>query len=223
MDVASLYASGRGNVTSLVQGLTQIELDRPCPATPGWSAKDVVGHLTGVAADVVGGRMDGAGKPAWTAHQVTTRRSLPVADVLDEWASVAPQLEAMLSEAPSLATSLVCDIACHEHDLRGGLGRPGGRDADLVDQARQTGVGLLDGRLRRAGAPGLRILAGQTEWIVGPGGPVATLTVEPFALFRTLFGRRSRAQMATFSWAGDPDPYLGHLGLFPPADVDLDE
>ena len=68
MDVASLYASGRGNVTSLVQGSTQLELDRPCPATPGWSLKDVVGHLTGVAADVVAGRMDGAGKPAWTAY-----------------------------------------------------------------------------------------------------------------------------------------------------------
>jgi uncharacterized protein (TIGR03083 family) len=208
----------------MVRDLTELQLDRPVPATPGWSVRDVVSHLTGVAADVTAGCMDGAGTAAWTARQVAMRRPLAFTDVLDEWASVAPQLQLMLSDGPpGLAMRVICDIACHEHDIRGGLGRPGGRDSDVVDQACQTGVGYLDSRLRRAIAPGLRLLADGTEWIVGPGGPAATLTVEPFTLFRTLFGRRSRGQMASLAWAGDPDPYVDHLALFAPADSDLEE
>ena len=224
MDAGSLYAGGRNRIAELVGDLPPSELDRPAPATPGWTVKDVVGHLAGVAADVTAGRMAGAGTPAWTAAQVDARRSRDLAGVLDEWASLAPGLEAMLAGAPTaVANRIVCDVACHEHDIRGALGRPGARDSDTVDLALQAGVDYLDRGLRDAGAPGLTVRSEHTEWFVGQDPPAATLTAEPFTLFRLLFGRRSLAQMAALDWTGSPDLYLDHLSVFDPAVDDIDE
>jgi uncharacterized protein (TIGR03083 family) len=224
MHAGSLYAESRARITELVGDVTPAQLVQEVPATPGWTVKDVVGHLTGVAADVMAGRLEGAGTPPWTAAQVAARRGAPLADTLDEWAAVAPALETMLATAPPpVSHRLVSDIACHEHDLRGALVRPGARDSDAVDQAIQAGVGFLDRRLVDCGGPGMRLRSEMTEWVVGPGKPVTTLSTDSFTLFRLLFGRRSRAQMAALAWTGDAEPYLGHLALFGPATSDLDE
>jgi uncharacterized protein (TIGR03083 family) len=224
MDAGSLYAAGRVSITELVADLAPAELECPVPATPGWTVKDLVGHLAGVAADVTAGQLEGAGTPPWTARQVEDRRPRPMGEVLAEWSSLGPGLETMMSGAsPAVANRLVCDVACHEHDLRGALKRPGGRDSDTVDQALQAGVGALDRRLRDGGCRGLRLRAAETEWFVGPDQPGVSLTAEPFVLFRLLFGRRSRAQMAALQWTGDPGPYLDHLAVFEPPVADLDE
>jgi hypothetical protein len=34
--------------------------------------------------------------------------------------------------------------------------------------------------------------------------------------FRALFGRRSAAQLLTYDWQGNPEPYFGLLSLFGP-------
>lgn len=224
MHAGLIYADSRARVVGLVGDLNPAQLDQAVPATPGWTVKDVVGHLTGVAADVMAGRLEGGGTPPWTAAQVAARRDVPVADTLDEWAAAATALEAMLATAPpQVSHRLVSDIACHEHDLRGALGCPGARDSEAVDQAIQAGVGFLDGRLVNSGGPGMRLRSATTEWVVGPGKPLVTLTTDSFTLFRLLFGRRSRAQMAALAWTGDAAPYLDHLALFGPATSDLDE
>jgi uncharacterized protein (TIGR03083 family) len=224
MNAGSLYAAGRVRITELVGDLPPRDLERPVPATPNWTAKDLVGHLAGVAADVTAGRIEGAGAPPWTARQVDERRPRPIGQVLDEWTALAPSVETMLSGAPPpVANRLICDVACHEHDLRGALERPGARDSDTVDQALQAAVGYLDSRLHKGGCRGLRLQAAETEWFVGPDQPGVSLTAEPFELFRLLFGRRSRRQMAAFRWTGDPSPYLDHLALFEPPVADLDE
>jgi uncharacterized protein (TIGR03083 family) len=224
MNAGSLYAAGRVRITAMVGDLPPNDLERRVPATPDWTTKDLVGHLAGVAADVTAGRLEGAGAPPWTARQVEERRPRPISEVLDEWTALAPDIETMLSGAPPVvANRMVCDIACHEHDLRGALKRPGARDSDTVDQALQAGVGYLDSRLHEDGCRGLRLQAAETEWFVGPDQPGVSLTAEPFELFRLLFGRRSRSQMAALHWTGDPSPYLDHLAVFEPPVADLAE
>ena len=224
MEAPGLYDSGRARIAALVGALPDADLGRPVPSTPGWTVKDLVGHLAGVASDLTSGRVDAAGSPAWTARQVHERRSLPLRAVLDEWASVAASLGVAMASAPTpVWRCLVCDMACHEHDLRGALQRPGARHTDAVDFARQAGVGLVHTRLRRAGTGGLRVVAGATEWFIGPGDPTATLSVEPFELFRLLYGRRSRPQIAALAWSGDPTAYVDHLALLEPATTDLTE
>ena len=84
-------------------------------------------------------------------------------------------------------------------------------------------LGLQISALRDAGVPGLTVRSDHTEWFVGQDPPAATLTAEPFTLFRLLFGRRSLAQMAALDWTGSPDLYLDHLSVFDPAVDDIDE
>jgi uncharacterized protein (TIGR03083 family) len=224
MEAPGLYDSGRARVAALVGGLPDDELARPVPATPEWTVKDLVGHLAGAASDLTSGRVDDVCSPASTGRQVQERRTRPLASVLDEWESVAPALEMVMASAPkAVGRRLVCDVACHEHDLRGALERPSARQTDTVDFALQAGIGQVHLRLGRAGSNGLRLVAGSTEWLIGPGDPAATLTVEPFELFRLLYGRRSRPQMAALAWVGDPTGYVEHLALFEPATTDLTE
>ena len=49
----------------------------------------------------------------------------------------------------------------------------------------------------------LRLVSGNQEWVIGPGEPAATATVDSdFELLRALIGRRSITQVG-WKWDGD--------------------
>ncbi|MGZ4567789.1 MAG: hypothetical protein ACXVFZ_13440 [Blastococcus sp.] len=65
-----------------------------------------------------------------------------------------------------------------------------------------------------------------TEVTVGPdasGEEPVVLRTTTFEAFRWRLGRRSRGQLAALDWSGDPEPYLDHLCVFGPAEVDVVE
>ena len=162
----------QGRITGIVSALPEDQLLAPVPCTPGWTCRMMLCHLVGVPADVAGGRVDGAGTPPWTAAQVEARCERAVQELLDEWAEVAPQLEKMLDGGSPVARTLA-DIVCHEHDLRGALGRPGARDSEAVDFALQMVIGGLGNRITEAGLPALHLKAENQE---GKSGPATRLT-----------------------------------------------
>ena len=43
---------------------------------------------------------------------------------------------------------------------------------------------------------------------IGDGEPEASVTVDRTALWRSLHGRRTRAQVLAFDWHGDGEPYV---------------
>jgi uncharacterized protein (TIGR03083 family) len=210
-----LYAEARGRITDIVSGLSDDQLQAPVPCTPGWTVRDLLSHVVGVAADVTSGRTEGGGSPPWTAAQVEARRDRSVKELLDEWAEVGPQLEKLLDEVPPVQRTLA-DITCHEHDLRGAVGQPGARDSGNVDFALQMGVAGLGSRITEAGLPALRLKSGNQEWEVGSGEPVVTVTADAFDLQRSLFGRRSLDQIRALQWDGDSEPYLPVFSVFTP-------
>jgi hypothetical protein len=212
------YRESRERITALVTELSATELDRPVAATPGRTVRD----LGGVPVEITAGGIDGVSTPTWSQSRIDLSR-VELETVLEEWAAMGPAIESLADRSVAVGDRLVADVACHEHDLRGALDRPGERDSATVDQARQASVLRLDGRLKSEGAAGLRLRAAETEWILGPAEPAATLTTDPFTLFRLLFGRRSRAQLAALAWTADPDRYLDLLGQYPPAVADLVE
>jgi hypothetical protein len=119
--------------------------------------------------------------------------------------------------APGSTAFVVADIAVHEHDIRSALGAGGARGSATVDDALQTGMLALDRRLRSHGLGALEVNGGESSWLLGarPGsGTGATVAAEPFELFRALFGRRSPAQVARFSWTGDSQPYIARFSAF---------
>lgn len=221
-DFGAIYAETRQRIAALTSGLSQEQLELAAPATPGWRVRDIVCHLTGGAADFVSGNLGGAGGEAWTAAQVTARGETPYEDVIAEWEKAAAQLEPAFEDGPPQMGFLIADIGEHEHDIRGALRQAGARDSAAVQAGTQVMTGGVSRMLSGAGLA-LRIRSGNQEWELGDGEPGATVTAEPFELFRALAGRRSVQQVAQWRWDGDPSRYFGLMSVFPLRATDLAE
>ncbi|HEX3547413.1 MAG TPA: maleylpyruvate isomerase family mycothiol-dependent enzyme, partial [Mycobacterium sp.] len=129
-------------------------------ACPGWTVRDVVAHLAAVAEDWVGGRRSGPPTDEQTAAQIARFGGRDVTEILAAWADSAAQLDRMAETAgvePPLG-----DIACHEHDIRGALGRPGARDSSAVGYSTDRLLTNL-----RTPAP-LRVTVEDAEYHSGP-------------------------------------------------------
>jgi uncharacterized protein (TIGR03083 family) len=246
-DLARLYRDTRERLTALVAGLDEAALATPVPACPGWLVQDVVAHLAAIVEDALAGRLTGPPSEEETAVQVARYKGRPMTRTLAEWTAGAPQFEEIISAFD--VPPAVIDVASHEQDIRGALGRPGARDTEAIWQ---MGGWLLRGL--RSPVP-LRVTVEDAEFRVGPPGdgraaaepspgagrkeagraaaepsagaggeePVLGLTTTRFEAFRWRMGRRSRDQLAALDWSGDPAPVLDHLVVFGPARTDVIE
>lgn len=219
----AIYDDARRRICELAAELSPEQLDTIVPATPEWTARQVVAHLTGVAADAVHGRTEGAPGPGWTAAQVAGREGRSLDGVVAEWAEVGEGVRAALT-ARKMPLQIVHDVLTHEADLREafGLGRLPG---DVLDKAVPSVAKAVVTGIAGDGA--LVVRAGDQEYRGGPGGDGdgdgVTLTVDPYELYRGLISRRSRKQIANWDWTG-PDPavarYVDALPVFGPRDDD---
>ena len=224
-DYASAYRELRTRVTELVRDMDPAQLDAVAPATPSWRVRDIVAHMAGVCDDVAHGNLEGVGSDAWTDAQVEKRRERPIDEVLDDWNEHALQVEAVMNDLGPQMGQMLADAATHEQDIRGALGRPGGRESDAGRIGVEWALPLLGMRLAAQGKGTLRIEHEDGTAEIGHGDPVTTLRTTRFELSRALTGRRSHAQMAALDWDGPLDP--GELvlapGLFDPPAADLVE
>lgn len=249
MDIGATYAETRERVNKLLADVSEDDARKQVPACPDWTVHDVVAHLAGGCADILAGNLDGVATDAWTAAQVDARRDQSLAELLDEWNDVGPQVEAFADAFPGRAgEQWLADQTTHEHDIRGALGAPGARDSDglAVGLNFLVTAGLASSFVSRGLGP-VRIEADSDSWVVGasePGGdvgellssaimggdtpdasgePVATLRTSRFELFRAGTGRRSRDQIAGFDWSVDPGPFVDAFEYGPftlrPADL----
>lgn len=201
------YAGTRQRINELVADVPDRWGDS-VPACPAWRVHDLLCHVAGVADDVLGGSLEGAGSDPWTEAQVASRRERSTAEVLEEWNGMAPQLEAALDSFGPAGHQLVMDTVTHEHDLRCALGAPGARDSEAV------GLGL--GWIVRAfhGATGAPVEVVETDgpertWSPpGDAVAVATLRAPSFELLRALSGRRTSDEVRSMVADGDADAVL---------------
>ena len=195
----------RERLDGLLRDRDPAALDAVCPVTPEWTGREVLAHLVGVDADILGGRLEGVGTDAWTAIQVEARQGRTVGDLLDEWAEIGPQVEAIAGAFGSAAGQWCFDAATHEHDLRLLLDAPGGRDADAVTIAADWLLARFGERLDGDGLPGVVVTLDDDDAVtVGTGTPPTALTVDRFEFFRAFCGRRSVAQIDAWAWSGPP-------------------
>jgi hypothetical protein len=175
-----------------------------------------VAHLAANAEDMVSGALAGPPTAEQTAAQIERMRERTLPELLDGWAKDAAQVEAD-APAPALRLPLI-DITSHEHDIRGGLARPGARDSEAVRVCSQV---LLQGL--RPPAP-VRVVVEDAEFRVGPeDGDELVLITKRFDALRWRMGRRSPAQLAAMQWSADPTAVLGNLFVFGPAKADVIE
>ncbi len=187
-DWAQLYRDHVDAVGALASDLTDDELATVVPATPAWTVREVIAHLAGVPADILSGRMDGAPSPQWSARHVSERIGLPVDALVAELRDSADAVAASVEGTDRPAT--VWNIVVHHADLHEALGR--GEMAAPMWQPVLDGVAPY-----KLGEQAVTVYAGDAAY--GGGGP--EVTVPPYELFRALFSRRSRSQIA--AWAGD--------------------
>jgi hypothetical protein len=202
---AVAYTDLRIRVAALVGAVDPLELERRAPATPNWRVRDVVGHLVGIADDVVHGRLDGIASDLWTAAQVDKRRSVPIGELLGDWEQYGPRFEKLLADAPEeIAGQALFDGMTHEHDVRHAISRPGARDCDATALSWEWFVGV-----RNAGdTAAIRFV---TEWgadVAGFGEPCVTVRAPRFELLRAMTGRRTLEEIAAYGWDPAPDPEL---------------
>jgi uncharacterized protein (TIGR03083 family) len=192
-DWADVYRSNVDAVTALAEGLTTEELSLRVPATPDWDVHDVLAHLAGGPADASSGRMDGAPSDEWTARHVGERSARTVDELVAELRGSVDEVVASLdgNESPAL----VWNLAVHHADLHEALGK--GAPPEPMWRP------VLDAIAPR--------MLGESA--------AAVDHVPDYELFRAIFSRRSRTQMA--GWGSSLDPtWLDQICVFGPRDDD---
>ncbi|MCA1727693.1 MAG: maleylpyruvate isomerase family mycothiol-dependent enzyme [Actinobacteria bacterium] len=244
IDLAKAYEETQRNLAALVRELPEDELSTTVPASPDWTVKDVVAHVTGIAADVSGGTLPeeldilramsdpehAAIRDAVTARQVGDRRDRSLEEILEEWdGALDPLLEMIRGErpfprpVPFADAVVVTDLAVHAQDVRNAVRRPGDRDSAGVSVSLTGYAATLGMKLGAAGLPALRLRYDGKERVVGQGEPGATVSAERYELVRALSGRRSRDQILAMEWEGDPGPYVDLIPAYGPREDALQE
>jgi hypothetical protein len=213
----------RARVTTLARAADVAAMDAMCPTTPEWRGRDVLAHLVGVDADILAGRLEGAGTDAWTAVQVDARRDHSVADLCAEWDETGPRVEAVAAAFGPVAGQWVFDACTHEHDLRLLLGAPGARDSDAVLTGGTWIPDRLGERLDATGRPALHLTLEDGPVTLGTGRPATGLRTTRFEMMRALAGRRSRTQIDAWDWDGTARTDDLARDPFPPPPHDVDE
>lgn len=218
MTPAEQYADVRTRITALVRDLDDERLATTVPGCPAWTVKELVGHCSAVVTDAVRGNLEGAGSDEWTARQVAERAGWSLDRIVEEWEASSAIVEGQLNDYPKgLSRTLIIDLVTHEHDLRGAIGAPGGRDSEAYEVGRKGFHVALAKQIEERGLPGLRLTADDGwSFDAGPDPQVTVNAPDSFELFRALSGRRSRAQVLAYDWSGDPEPYLPILSRFGP-------
>jgi uncharacterized protein (TIGR03083 family) len=239
-DLAAVYDETRQRISAVVSSLDDAALDTVAAATPGWTIRDLVAHLTGdlaalLASDLPTSFFSSFGDAAelaklnvWTERMVEERRTRPLADVLDEWATLTPKAWSLLTSSGQSPDELgfadrvlTTDIAVHEQDIYGALDVDRDRDCAALRIATSTYVGVMGLRLNGLGP--VQFVTAPKSYQAGEGEPAATARVDRFELFRALSGRRSPDQIRAWDWTGDPDPYLSLFYLYGPRSEPLVE
>ena len=206
-EMADLYDACLAEVETLAAGLTPEQLATVVPATPGWSVHQVLAHLAGSAADAAVGRMDGAPGEEWTARHVAEREGTAPAALAAELRSTQDAIAASTEDNPRPA--FVWNISVHLADLREALGLP------VLGPALWEPVLAAVAPYRLRDVPAT-LVAGDDRW--GAGG--AVVEVSRYELYRALFSRRSRAQMAAWRSPGLDAGQLDDLPVFGPREDD---
>jgi uncharacterized protein (TIGR03083 family) len=216
VDPIEEWTNAQRRVVELVAGLTAEQAATTVPACPDWTVRDLFSHMVGLGADVVAGNEPDDHGAAWTQAQVVARRGRDVASLVAEWEEVADPLRAwMRANGPRP----LGDVIIHEQDLRGALGVPGGQDtAGLIavrDRFLPRFAAAVDG------LPPVALRGGTWSWDSG-ADPVVVVEASDFDLARALVGRRSAAQLRSWTTRGDVEPYLSAfatLGGLPDRDL----
>lgn len=214
-----IYRRARTRVADLAATLNDAQLGAPVPATPRWTAHELLAHLVGCAADAVSGRVGGATSDQWTARHVEERRHHSVGELLDEWDRIGPLAESTLTEEQIFGPNLAADVICHEADLHEALGLSR-VDREHWEPFLEVMMRFVQKQLRHSTTLLIRDEEGQ-QWSCGSRGPTTMLCADGYELLRATYSRRSQGQIAAWQWTPAPvEQMIERFGFFGPRNDD---
>lgn len=221
MDAITEWTNAQGRVIELVESLDDEETQRVVPATPDWTVTQLLAHMVGLSADVLAGDEPEDHNSTWTQRQVDSRAGRALAELVGEWRPLTSPMQDYLRDHSPRPLN---DIVIHEQDLRGAVGRPGGRDTGGLAAVRDVMAERLASRVRQAHLPPVELRSPAWIFSTGDGDPGLELFAPDFDLIRALMTRRTAGQLRQWSRAGEIDRYLPvFAGLGPLPDQPLPE
>ncbi len=209
------YRRTRSRMIDVIRTTPSDAMAGVVPACPEWTAADLVAHCTGIPAALAAGDYPAGDQQEWLDGLVATRREVPIDAVIDEWLGLDGSLKPLLDGPGGL---LFDDLAVHEHDLRGSLGRPdhGALEVDVV--LPRTLAGLAE-PLRAAGLGSVEARDGHRTWRSHEAEPGWVLLTTPWEIARAVNSRRTAEELRAIPHEGDVEPFLAvldaHLPLPP--------
>jgi uncharacterized protein (TIGR03083 family) len=190
-DIADIYEQLRNDLSNLVGGLDREQLDTPVPATPGWTIKNIVAHVSAdatcvIAGDFPTGFFEAFGEESavrdvndWTARQIKDRKDRSLEDLLQEWKSSGTELVTMMrGEQPwpegLMAFTdrvLLADLTVHQQDIYGALGIQRDRESAPIKIGLSGYIATMGWRLTGANLAPLRVDLGDKSYVAGEGEP----------------------------------------------------
>ena len=207
-DVQAGFAPDLNALAELIRSLDAAALGRPTRCE-GWTVSDVAAHVAGSMADVVAGRLEGAGSPEWTARQVDERRGRSAAELADEVAGSAKVTDDLLAAfdddawagpAPAGVTgtlgdgvlALWYDAYLHADDIRAAVGLASVRGPGLHASV----VHVADTLTTNGWGPATLALDGLDEIAISGGSEQRRITGDPLAFVLAATGRAEAATVA---------------------------
>jgi uncharacterized protein (TIGR03083 family) len=205
VDAIAEWTNAQGRVIDLVESLHADEAERSVPACPDWTVTQLLAHMVGLNADVLAGDEPDDHNSTWTQNQVDTRAGREPADLVAEWRDLTQPMQDWMGEH---GTRPLADVVIHEQDMRGAVGRPGGRDSDGLVSVREVMAERFATRVRTAHLAPVELRSPVWIFSTGDGEPGLELFAPEFDLTRALMTRRTADQLRQWSTAGTIDPYL---------------
>lgn len=216
-DAWTLYAGSRDRFIELIRSLSEEELGRTIPLTPGWTIVQALAHVCGLNGDLASGLREGLGTDERTAEQVGSRAGMTAAEICDEWVGHGDAVKAIIDENGFLGRRLAADLVIHLHDVQHALGLPIDReDEATVDAGHTYATHTVDRWLEVTGRE-VAIDLDDGSWFVPAAcfePPDLILRATPYDFLRSVSGRRSRAQVEGLDWSHDPGTLLDHFSPY---------
>jgi uncharacterized protein (TIGR03083 family) len=205
------YRATKGRIVGLLDGASPDDWSRTVPACPDWTVHDLLSHMVGIPTELGAGRYPSGDLDRWLAAVVDTRRGVPVAALLEEWAIAVDE------GAPMYTPNglLLVDLVVHEHDLRRTIERPGARDSAEVARALPLILASLGDALRAGELGAVVVHDGASTWRSHDAPDGWTIDATPWEATRILESRRTADELRT-QFGPHTEPYLAVLGAHLP-------
>lgn len=200
-EMLQAYLDGAARLISLARTAGEAGADTKVPATPDWTVRNVVAHLTSVAHLSVNQLPWGDDVQVTIDREVASRAEHTVDQITHEWEALLGPLAQMMAGHP--VGPLVVDVVTHEHDVRAALGEEYQDHTAGLNEALSAMVGWVR-YLSLVKEPGILLKTPSSQALFG--GPEIGCEVElpsDWELFRLLGVRRSEEQLMAYPATGD--------------------